>query len=95
MRRVHSDSSDMTEEEIFDVFLEQLDELHGFCQKLYGKECEVSQQFTQLYNLAEKTAKYWLGAAWNATEFEEYRKAELPELARLARAHNEQLRRTH
>jgi hypothetical protein len=85
----------MTEEEIFDVFLGELDELHGFCQKLFGKESEVSQKFTELFNLADRTAKDWLATAWNTTEAEEYRAAHMPELARLAQAHNSNLRRSH
>lgn len=84
----------MSEEEIFDVFLRELDELSGFCSRLYGAHSEVSRKYQELYDLADRTAKAWLESAWNTTEAEEYRAAHMPELARLARAHNANLRRS-
>lgn len=85
----------MTEEEIFDVFLRELDELSGFCTRLYGAHSEVSRKYQELYDLADRTAKEWTATAWNTTEAEEYRAAHMPELARLAQAHNSNLRRSH
>lgn len=82
----------MTDEEMFDAFLEHIDNLEGWANKLYGKGSTVSLRCKELYTLADKEAKAWLESAWNTTEAEEYHAAHLPELARLARAHNEQLR---
>ncbi len=85
-------STNMTDEELFDAFLEQLDNIEGWANKLYGKGSDVSRRCNELYHFADKKAKEWLESSWNTTEAEEYRQAHLPELARMARAHNESRR---